>query len=462
MKRYFLFSALLLLLAPFCTQAQDEMVFEIFTNEVSCINVTDNADVTLRFTNEPHNTIQSPSDANANNGAIKYKDGTMTVDGLRQVTLCINPSILTTIKLSANGKMTIHAAHDTLRSLTIKCMDNSRLYINGTALTLNSLRFEAEDNSHISVKAPCHANILLGSTESLANVAFSNISGDSLYANSCDNSVINILDGHWNTAMVELADLGRVELSCDTERKTFKYYQKDANSKRSTSSTDGVFDDEFVEVVLVDDNDFSPAPYYRMPPLTQLTFLLGFHNWAEKQGNFCIAENNGYQIDTRLGAFQAELNFNLLRSKRIWMGLGVGYSRNRYRFSTQNPLNMYPELTDLDVYSNTSHYLTTHFITVPVHLTLRLHKSLQIGVAAVPGFNPRYRNDIFLAENNSYNQQNVLYTHHDLLNPYRCDLRLTLGSPHWGAYLQMATTPLFNRTNTKIYPIEAGLILHIF
>lgn len=441
MKHSLLTIALLLMLAPLGAKAQSFLTKETFANPVSHIVVANNASLDIHFISSGMNCITSAPASDTDSSDITYYNGTLTLRNRRNAELSLVYSPCLVVEGKDMAIVTIHCNNDTLKSLETKCFDNSMISIEGSGAVMNRIVFNAQDNSHLSYKATCFADVLTGQTWDNANVSFDNISGNNLQLTSSGNSNITIADGIWEFAEGTLSDASNIQFDCSV-------------NKKSLTWTGYSFGDIPIEV----EYENSTA---KVPPFS-FNLLLGFHNWAKKQGYFCIAETNGYQIDTRLGAFQAELNFNLLRSKRIWMGLGVGYSRNRYRFSTQNPLNMYPELTDLDVYSNTSHYLTTHFITVPVHLTLRLHKSLQIGVAAVPGFNPRYRNDIFLAENNSYNQQNVLYTHHDLLNPYRCDLRLTLGSPHWGAYLQMATTPLFNRTNTKIYPIEAGLILHIF
>ena len=197
-----------------------------------------------------------------------------------------------------------------------------------------------------------------------------------------------------------------------------------------------------------------------------IDFFWGFNNWGTNpfSGLMGMSDAN-YNLRTSFSSYQLEARYDFVLSRHVFMGLGIGYESDIYKFSKDYVDYNADAFVAIDTIAPGGYYssrFVTRYVQLPIHVGWRVRESLKsfrIELAAIPALgwcckHTGLKHEFHTDGRNLQDQRNFP----DVVNPFKLDVRLQLNFGGIGVFLQVATMPLF-LDGTKIFPIKIGFFL---
>lgn len=214
-------------------------------------------------------------------------------------------------------------------------------------------------------------------------------------------------------------------------------------------------------------------PHYDAGDRTDADFLWGFTNWGSAPLSGLMKMPGNYELHTSFSSYQLGFNYAFLMSRHWKFKVGINYESDIYKFTTDFVNFVDPGTgTSLEQIAaadrpiagdNWSTKLVTRYISLPISIGYRAgdkHFTCNLSVVPGLGFCGKHTGmkHTLKKRGTDYKDTESIA---DLLNPYKCDIRLDFG--RYGGlkcFVQAPLLPVFVDPNLpKVYPIKIGFMI---
>lgn len=332
--------------------------------------------------------------------------------------------------------------------LSVSAEDYSKVDVSTPAgvdtLRARRIALKGEDYSTVSLNTPCVMDEIGLRAEDYATVNVAYCKGDRLLSLEQDRGKVKVAAHNVNSTEFS----AEYEL---TDDEFFFSMEDDLKAKHKSS--------EVVRKARTISDDF------------RFDFLWGFHNWGTTPLNGLMKMDDGYALRTTFSSYQLEAVYYPLVTNHWRLGLGLGYGSDVYKFS-----DGYVDVVD-DITGTTQTFVASNpndggewstklcarYVTIPLMTRWEPGNSdFFIGLAAIPGLNYNgkhtgLKHKASYANGSFDDKDNVS----KVMNPFRMDVRLSMGWENLYAFLQVATLPVNTGMDKEVYPIKLGLALSL-
>ncbi len=194
-------------------------------------------------------------------------------------------------------------------------------------------------------------------------------------------------------------------------------------------------------------------------------FAWAFNNWGPNPFNDApIAD--AYELRTKFSSFQLELLYNCsIYRQRLFFKAGLGYESDIYHFrnayvSTNSSMPKTLVSSNISpIAGDCSTRLVNRYITLPIELSFKKGR-FRTSIALIPGLNytSKHTGLKYKVVNNDQKSE-WREVPKNFINPYKLDLRFTVGYGALKFFIQPSLLPVFVNTDQKVYPIKIGFML---
>lgn len=190
-------------------------------------------------------------------------------------------------------------------------------------------------------------------------------------------------------------------------------------------------------------------------------FHWGFNNWGTSQLNGLSGISDAaYNLKTSFSSYQLSMGYNIMNSRTIEAGVGIGYESDVYKYNTPevNYVAALKTFVQGPLVSDASTKLCARYVTLPLSVAWKHNNGqFKIRLSAIPGLNYSGSHTGLKVEKNGTMDRNPL---NDVMNPYKFDVRVDFVFSGIGVFFQVATLPVMNDGfNKDLYPIKFGFVL---
>ncbi len=200
-------------------------------------------------------------------------------------------------------------------------------------------------------------------------------------------------------------------------------------------------------------------------PSVDFNFAWAFNNWGSNPfDNATIAD--AYELRTSFSSFQLELLYNCsIYKRKLHFGAGLGYESDIYHFrnpyiTTNSASPKTLVASDISpILGDCSTRLANRYITLPIELTFK-KGHFRTSIAVIPGLNytSKHTGLKYKVVNNDQKSE-WREVPKNFINPYKLDLRFTVGYRCLKFFIQPSLLPVFVNTDQKLYPIKIGFMI---
>ena len=471
----------ILCLATGLAQAQKRYVQPI-DKEVTTIVVKDDATATIVIDTSSWVETQRLID----NDIVLYANGTLQVGNLQEelcihvdsrrlrkihlddassVKLQVGRQRIERLAIEASGLSQLSASGDTLRckELSLAVSEEAQLNFGTTTLLTDRLScslvdgstalfgsivadeatFNVNDIASLNIMTKSHIKSLTANCANEASANLGKTSGNKFIINAHDVSYVT-LGGNWILGTAFNYDEGRAVFKGTADNFTENGWNvlDDKNTKKAARKT------------------------YSVSDRGRINLAFGLSNWGDKPLNglsYPVLEDAVYQLTFFSRFFSIDLEYAWLMTPHWRLGTGVGLMNNRFVFSNYS-VN-FNETTN-GLYSDPTGYESTLLRVKAVFLSYFVEyrtrtQGFSADLTLMLGHN--YTNkrtglyQVYASGTRNYD----LYNHsiESILNPFRLDVRASLGGDRLRYFVQMSTQPLFVNNSQKVYPVETGFMI---
>ncbi len=347
--------------------------------------------------------------------------------------------------------------HLSTSSLTLQTEDMGNLTLKIGDRYPKNLTLKAEDASSINIKSKADT-----------------LKFASIEAKASDEARINI-EPFVNTRYLDFysEDLATINHNGHYAKSGSEYFMDDNTaSKRYTEYVDG----------LDTQNGDNPAKstkktrkyHYDFSDRSGLVFLWGFNNWGENIGTGLAGTTDGYELTTTFSSYQLEAVYDFIKTPHFATSIGVGYESDVYHFAapkveltTTGSVGTFTEVVPTSPDYRGSTRLVTRYVTLPVAIATSFD-GFTIELTAVPGlgYGSNATGLKTKSKTGSHTVKNTDHSDNRYRNPYKFDVRLSLGWHKIGFFIQSSLLPVFvadagadHHMDREVYPVKFGLQL---
>jgi len=194
-------------------------------------------------------------------------------------------------------------------------------------------------------------------------------------------------------------------------------------------------------------------------------FAWGFHNWGSSPIRGMSKLGGAYNLRTSFSSYQLELMYHGRVCDHFFLGCGVGYESDVYKFTSPYVTFAPPTATGPGAFKisdsevQASSRFVARYVSLPISFKWTPDDVFYIGLAAIPAINYSSNNTGLKHKYSTVEASGKDREEVTTVKPFKVDARLTVGLGGLTVFWQVSPFALFENMEQPCYPMKIGFMV---